>query len=232
MIRCWMSLGGPPHALGAGIGCLMCEAKRREEARQREGAGGERVNIIDHPSPNHSPRKPGVRVDTVVIHHTASPSSPRGDESALRELCDGRRETRDGVPRSRTSAHYVVGHDGRVYRLVSEDRTAWHAGVSCLPWEKQVPGASVNARSIGIEVVNPGDGKVPFTEEQYRALCWLLRDIGLRHGWARLAIRPTEALSFPRRVLGHRDVAPGRKTDPADNFDWGRIRQALAGGAT
>jgi N-acetylmuramoyl-L-alanine amidase len=177
------------------------------------------MNIIDHPSPNHSPRKPGVRVDTIVIHHTAT----KGDKSALSTLCDPRKDD----PSRAVSAHYLVGVDGRIYRLVQEHRTAWHAGVSCLPWEKQVPGASVNARSIGIEVVNPGDGKVPFTEEQYRALCWLLRDIGLRHGWARLAIRPTEALSFPRRVLGHRDVAPGRKTDPADNFDWGRIRKAL-----
>jgi N-acetylmuramoyl-L-alanine amidase len=200
------------------------------------------MNIIDRPSPNHSARKPGVRVDTVLIHHTASPSSPRGDESALRELCDGRREDANGVPRSRTSAHYVIGHDGRIYRLVPEHLTAWHAGVSCLPWEKQVPGASVNARSIGIEVVNPGDGKTPFTEAQYAALAWLVPDIARRLG-ARLphlvqtmpgpiALEDFRTRGAPTGfvwVLGHRDVAPGRKTDPADNFDWGRIRKALEG---
>jgi N-acetylmuramoyl-L-alanine amidase len=197
------------------------------------------MNIIDRPSPNHSPRAHNVRVDTIVIHHTATPSTPKGDESALRELCDGRREDANGVPRSRTSAHYVIGHDGRVFRLVSEDRTAWHAGVSSLPWEAQKPGASVNARSIGIEVVNPGDGKVPFTEEQYRALCWLVPDIVRRLDWGKVSV--VEGVGPGSKgltvvdcggahsgvVLGHRHVAPGRKTDPADNFDWGRIREAL-----
>jgi N-acetylmuramoyl-L-alanine amidase len=191
------------------------------------------MNIIDHPSPNHSPRKPGVRVDTIVIHHTATKSSASGDEGALEWLCNNE---------ARVSAHYLVAHDGLIYRLVPEHLTAWHAGVSCLPWEKQVPGASVNARSIGIEVVNPGDGKTPFTEAQYAALCWLVPDIVRRWGDGRPAFvlpRGEEAtpgwmgtaMKLMRdgrlAVLGHRDVAPGRKTDPADNFDWSRIREAL-----
>jgi N-acetylmuramoyl-L-alanine amidase len=173
------------------------------------------MDVINHPSPNHSARRAGVRVDTVLLHHTATLDA----SSAMSWLC----KRGSGV-----SAHYVVALGGQVYRLVPEELKAWHAGLGRLPWEPCEP-YDFNHRSVGIEIVNPGDGKTPFTEAQYDAVVWLLRDIGLRQGWARLAIRPTEALSFPRRVLGHRDVAPGRKTDPADNFDWARIREALAG---
>jgi N-acetylmuramoyl-L-alanine amidase len=187
------------------------------------------TTIVERPSPNHSPRKPGVRVDTIVIHHTATKSSASGDEGALEWLCNSE---------ARVSAHYLIGHDGRIYRLVPEHLTAWHAGVSCLPWERHAPGASVNARSIGIEVVNPGDGKTPFTEAQYRALAWLVPDICKRIGRkdAVAVCRPSPGfrpISIVPCVfvLGHRDVAPGRKTDPADNFDWGRIRRALEQGS-
>lgn len=192
---------------------------------------GTGVNIIDHPSPNHSPRKAGVRVDTVVIHHTGSDSL----YSAATWMCD---------PKSGVSAHYVIGRGGQVFRLVPESRKAWHAGVACLPWEKgpwKVRGRTTdegygwfNDRSIGIEVVNPGDGVTPFTEAQYAALEWLVRYVVGRLDGPPL-VRPTRAVADPRDVvyvLGHRDVAPGRKTDPADNFDWGRIRKALTGSST
>jgi N-acetylmuramoyl-L-alanine amidase len=188
------------------------------------------MTIIDHPSPNHSARKPGVRVDIIVVHHTGTHTPG----AALTWLCN---------PEAKASAHYVVGESGRIWRLVPEDRTAWHAGVSQLPWEKPERKGSVNARSIGIELVNPGDGKTPFTEAQYAALAWLVPDIARRYGWnfVRLAAgwrRGQDPEWHPSRgvllgatgvILGHRDVAPGRKTDPADNFDWGRIRRALEG---
>jgi N-acetylmuramoyl-L-alanine amidase len=201
------------------------------------------MNIIDRPSPNHSPRKPGVRVDTIVIHHTGD----KHHDASIRWLC---------VPSSGVSAHYVVGTKGEVFRLVDEGRKAWHAGIAHLPWEtgpwprvvtkggKRVTvmtdeGYDFNHRSIGIEVVNPGDGKTPFTEAQYAALCWLVPDIARRLGWqtALLRTRPVRvtcsaAIGSVGHVMGHRDVAPGRKTDPADNFDWGRIRDALAGRTT
>lgn len=183
------------------------------------------MKIIDHPSPNHSPRDPDVRVDTIIIHHTATSTSVYGDRAALSWLSH---------PKSTVSAHYVVGHDGKVYRLVPEDRTAWHAGESCLPWEKYKKGASLNPRSIGIELVNPGDGVTPFTEAQYAALGELLPDIVRRMGWAVTGVRKgfIVAQGEPHGwILGHRDVAqpPGRKTDPADNFDWGRVRSLFAG---
>lgn len=189
------------------------------------------MTIVDHPSPNHSPRKAGVRVDTVLLHHTASSN----DFSTAGWLCN---------PDSGVSAHYLVCTDGRVLRLVYEHRKSWHAGKGRLPWET-VPEYDFNHRSIGIEVVNPGDGKTPFTEAQYAALEWLVPDILSRieplthvYGWSDgkqvLLSRRPSVLRWVKSayVLGHRDVAPGRKTDPADNFDWGRIRKALAGGET
>jgi N-acetylmuramoyl-L-alanine amidase len=190
--------------------------------------------IIEHPSPNYSARKRGVRVDTVLLHHTGTDKHGRwSDASARNTLCN----PKDGV-----SAHYLVETTGRILRLVPEGLKAWHAGVAKFPWESGrwlVRGKWTtegygwfNDRSVGIEVVNPGDGVTPFTEAQYRALEFLVPDIVRRMGTASM-VRPQRAPRDPSGVvfvLGHRDVAPGRKTDPADNFDWGRIRAALAGG--
>lgn len=189
-------------------------------------------DVIEHPSPNCSRRKVGVRVDTVLIHHTASMDS----WPTVEWLCS---------PQSGVSAHYVVTNGGGVYRLVPESMKAWHAGKGRLPWET-CPDYDFNHRSIGIEIVNPGDGVTPFTEAQYRALAWLVPDIVRRLGWAHAfvcegvlsrcapgnipAAPPSPKGKAVGYILGHRDVAPGRKTDPADNFDWGRIRAALAGG--
>jgi N-acetylmuramoyl-L-alanine amidase len=193
--------------------------------------------VIERPSPNYSTRvfdrrglRPGSRVDTVLLHHTASPSDALGTRNALNWMCNRM---------ARVSAHYLVGHAGDVYRLVPEPLKAWHAGKGRLPWETCEP-YDFNHRSIGIEIVNPGDGKTPFTEAQYRALCWLVPNIVRRQEWTSVAVAAGDGFDALAKlsgkwapgqgfVLGHRDVAPGRKTDPADNFDWGRIREALAG---
>src|SRR3546814_16707189 len=101
------------------------------------------------------------------------------------------------LPAAKVSAHYVVDEDGTVYRLVAEERRAWHAGVSA--WR----GArDVNSRSIGIELVNPGHewGYRPFPEPQMAALIELARGILARH--------PIPA----RHVVGHSAVAPERKS--------------------
>lgn len=182
--------------------------------------------IIEHLSPNHSPRKKGVRVDTIVLHHTG----PGTDASHLSWLCS---------PESGVSAHYLVGVHGDVWRLVPEALKAWHAGESAMPWEwpgkpKDWKGTDVNQRSIGVELVNPGDGVTPFTEEQYLALAWLVPDIisRIHYPGRPVFVRPTThtPTATPQvYILGHRDVAPGRKNDPdPKTFDWGRVRAALA----
>jgi N-acetylmuramoyl-L-alanine amidase len=189
--------------------------------------------IIDVPSFNHSPRvfdtkrRPGTRVDTVLIHHTGVDAKGLwSDKGALNTALN---------PSSGVSWHYTVTTKGEVYRHVHEALKAWHAGRGRLPWET-VPEYDVNHRSIGIELVNPGDGVTPFTEAQYLSLAWLVPDIVRRLGrdiFFRLEpclVQGPQPKNEHVYLLGHRDVAPWRKTDPADNFDWGRIREALAEG--
>jgi N-acetylmuramoyl-L-alanine amidase len=153
-------------------------------------------------SPHHSRRR-GAVIDTVILHHTGS-NNFRADLNTLRGVY--------GPPK--VSAHFLLAPEGRLYQLVSDSRQAWHAGDSTLRGQAR---PSVNARSLGIEITNDGGGRTPFTEAQYRTLEQLLVHLVRRYGI------PVE------NVLGHREVAPGRKRDPADNFDWARIRQALAG---
>ncbi len=117
-------------------------------------------------------------------------------------------------PAAKVSAHYLIDEDGTVVALVPEALRAWHAGVSA--WQGQ---SRLNDRSIGIELVNPGHewGYRAFPEAQYAACLELCRAI--------LARWPIPA----RRVLGHSDVAPDRKQDPGELFDWRRLAAAGIG---
>lgn len=110
----------------------------------------------------------------------------------------------------RVSAHYLVDPRGTVYQLVDDGRAAWHAGDSRLDGR-----GAVNSRTLGVELVNAGDGETPFPAAQIAALAALLRHLLAAH---RLK---------PDRILGHRDVAPGRKVDPADNFPWPALRALI-----
>lgn len=153
----------------------------------------------DHPSPNFGARRAAVLPDMVVIHHTAMASAG----AALRRLC---------APEAGVSAHYLIGEDGMVWRLVDEAARAWHAGAGA--WGAV---GDVNSRSIGIELANPGPlaGFPPFPEPQMRALEAVLA--GVLRRWH----------VPPERVIAHSDMAPGRKADPGPKFDWRRL--ALAG---
>lgn len=111
---------------------------------------------------------------------------------------------------SEVSAHYLVGRDGRIYYLVDELRRAWHAGDSYWAGNRDL-----NSASIGIELDNTGEE--PFAEAQIEALIVLLRDITTR--WR----------MPPQNILGHGDVAPGRKTDPSVWFPWRQLAQAGLG---
>jgi N-acetylmuramoyl-L-alanine amidase len=157
-------------------------------------------HVIDRPSPNRGARD-GATVDTLVLHYTGMASAV----AALDRLCD---------PAAEVSAHYLIAEDGTVYRLVPEDARAWHAGASF--W---AGATNLNSRSIGIELANAGhDGGLPdFPEPQMAALTALARDIVGRHGIA------------SHRVLGHSDIAPERKQDPGERFDWARLAHAGVG---
>jgi N-acetylmuramoyl-L-alanine amidase len=155
---------------------------------------------LERPSPNHDDRG-GARVDMLVLHYTGM----RTAEAALNRLCD---------PTAKVSAHYAIDEGGTVYAMVPEEQRAWHAGISYWAGARDI-----NARSIGIELVNPGHefGYRAFAEPQIVALIALCRDILSRHtipGW---------------RVLGHSDVAPLRKDDPGELFPWARLAEAGIG---
>jgi len=157
--------------------------------------------FIEHPSPNHGPRPAGLRIDILLLHYTGMTSC----SAALERLCD---------PVAKVSAHYVVDEDGTCYRLVGEESRAWHAGIGYWAGIRDV-----NAHSIGIELVNPGHefGYRDFPEAQMAALENLAKAILARH--------PIPA----HRVLGHSDVAPMRKQDPGERFDWARLARAGIG---
>lgn len=144
----------------------------------------------DAPSPNHDER-PGP-VDMLVLHYTGM----RSAAEAIERLRD---------PVARVSSHYVVEEDGLVWRMVPEDRRAWHAGIS--HWRGH---EVLNGRSIGIEIVNPGHdwGYRPFPALQMAAVSELCLGILQRH--------PIP----PRNVVAHSDIAPDRKQDPGELFDW------------
>jgi N-acetylmuramoyl-L-alanine amidase len=147
------------------------------------------------PSPNFDARPANTPVDILLLHYTGMESGA----AALARLCD---------PQAKVSAHYTVDEDGTVFAHVPEECRAWHAGVSFWAGARDI-----NARSIGIEIVNPGHefGYRSFPGAQIEAVIRLARGIIGRHGVP------------PERVLGHSDVAPARKRDPGELFPRGAL---------
>jgi N-acetylmuramoyl-L-alanine amidase len=153
------------------------------------------------PSPNHGERRHGGRPDMLLLHYTGMPDA----EEALAWLRN---------PASGVSSHYFVFEDGRVVQLVPEAWRAWHAGAGSWGGDHDI-----NSCSLGIEIANPGHdgGLPPFPEAQIAGVVALAKDIVTR--WS---IRP-------ERVLGHSDVAPGRKQDPGERFPWADLHRAGLG---
>jgi N-acetylmuramoyl-L-alanine amidase len=156
------------------------------------------LRLVEHPSPNFDERNCRRPVDMVVLHYTGMPTAA----AALQRLTD---------PEAKVSSHYMIDEDGTIYRLVPEEKRAWHAGVAF--WRGV---RDVNARSIGIELVNPGHefGYREFPAVQIDALIALLRDIASRYE------------VMPGNYVGHSDVAPTRKEDPGELFPWHRLHAA------
>lgn len=146
---------------------------------------------------NREPRRNERAVDMLLLHYTGMNSAAAA--------CDLLCSEASGV-----SCHYLVDEDGTITQMVGEESRAWHAGVSC--WQGE---ADTNSRSIGIEIQNPGHqyGYRDFPAVQMAAVVALSRDILARH-----AIQP-------RNVLAHSDVAPGRKIDPGERFDWSLLHR-------
>ena len=159
------------------------------------------VKLVEQPSPNHAPRPEGAAVDILVLHYTELPL-----QESLDILCDSTRE-------HCVSSHYVLAEDATVYRLVAEDRTAWHAGRSW--WRGR---EALNATSIGIEIVNLHGDRHDYPPVQIAALIELCHGILARH-----------PAIVPRNVVGHSDIAPQRKVDPGRRFPWKVLADAGVG---
>ncbi len=154
------------------------------------------ITFTDWPSPNQDARPDAAGgIDMLVLHYTGMASAA----AALERMRD---------PIAKVSAHWCIDEDGQIYRLVPENMRAWHAGLSY--WRRK---HLVNDISIGVELVNPGHefGYRPFPRAQMDALIALAGDILSRYEIA------------AGNVLGHSDVAPLRKQDPGELFDWARL---------
>jgi N-acetylmuramoyl-L-alanine amidase len=149
------------------------------------------------PSPNVEPRAHGKKVSILLLHYTDMADA----ETACAWLCHAQ---------SKLSCHYLVDLDGRITQMVDEEMRAWHAGQSVWKGERDI-----NSASIGIEVHNPGHdhGYPDFPSRQMEAVAVLGCDIVARH-----AIPPAH-------VLAHSDVAPHRKRDPGEKFDWKSLHE-------
>lgn len=154
------------------------------------------ADAAPRPSPNVEPRPAGAAPSLIVLHYTAMASA----EAAILRLCD---------PQAKVSAHYVVDEAGSLWALAGETARAWHAGVSS--WRGET---DVNTVSIGIELAYPGEAAGPYPEPQIARLEAMLDALMAR--WE----------LGPEAVLGHSDVAPGRKRDPGAWFPWRRLAAA------
>ncbi|MEQ1440670.1 1,6-anhydro-N-acetylmuramyl-L-alanine amidase AmpD [Fontimonas sp. SYSU GA230001] len=174
-------------------------------------AGARRV-----PSPNCDARPDADDISLLVIHGISLPPGRFGGpwiEALFTNRLDAAADPYfAGIAALRVSAHLLIRRDGAVVQFVPFVRRAWHAGVSSFDGRERC-----NDFSIGIEL--EGTDERPYTARQYRRLA---RVIGvLRRHYPRIT---------PQRVVGHSDIAPGRKTDPGPAFDWARLRSLLESG--
>ena len=167
------------------------------------------------PSPNHDARPPGVAIDLVVIHGISLPPGEFGgrdiDRLFTNTLDCGAHPYYGTLGELRVSAHLLIDRTGAVTQYVGLFDRAWHAGAS-----RFQDRADCNDFAIGIELEGCDD--IPYTTAQYAALGGLLRV--LRHAFPGIT---------RQRIVGHAEVAPGRKTDPGPAFDWTRFHTLLEG---
>jgi AmpD protein len=162
------------------------------------------------PSPNCDARPTGADISLIVVHGISLPPGTFGGGDVARlftnELDPGADPFYPGIARLRVSAHFFIRRDGELVQFVACGRRAWHAGVSS--WRGR-PGC--NDYSVGIEL--EGTDALPYQSAQYRRLAQVARALRRR---------------YPiRDMVGHSDVAPGRKTDPGAAFDWQHLGKLL-----
>jgi N-acetyl-anhydromuramoyl-L-alanine amidase len=164
-------------------------------------------------SPNYDERPGGSDIELLVIHNISLPPGRFGgryiDALFTNSLDCEAHPYFDGLRGLCVSAHLLIRREGELVQFVPLHKRAWHAGVSSFQGRERC-----NDFSIGIEL--EGCDEEPFTELQYRRLLPLCR--------ALIATYPKLGVG---RIVGHSDIAPGRKTDPGPHFDWTRLRMEL-----
>ena len=131
-------------------------------------------------------------IKAIVIHYTGM----RSQKEAISRLCS---------PKSKVSSHFLIGRHGKVYKLVDENKVAWHAGISC--WGRF---KNLNKNSIGIELVNRGHqfGYTNFKRKQINKLIQICKKLIQKYKIKK------------RNIIGHSDISPSRKMDPGEKFPW------------
>ncbi|MEX0900656.1 MAG: 1,6-anhydro-N-acetylmuramyl-L-alanine amidase AmpD [Gammaproteobacteria bacterium] len=164
------------------------------------------------PSPNADARPPGVEIALVIVHSINLPPGEFGgpwiERLFMNTLPASAHPYFRELVAARVSAHVLVQRDGSLIQFAPFGARAWHAGAST--WAGR---SNCNDYSVGIEVEGCDD--VPYSDRQYRRLAALVASLR--------RVYPTIA---PDAVVGHSDVAPGRKTDPGAAFDWARFQAA------
>lgn len=179
------------------VGCLAaCAALASSPQQEPPFVAPGRNKVAWAGSPHCDARPDGAVIDTIVLHHTASPSL-EGVVSWFKN------------PASRVSSHYTIGKDGSIVQHVSTFKRAWHAGTS----QDKFGRSNVNGFSVGIEMVNVGDGKDPWTDAQVEAVYLLMKHL-IRHRFTEI-----------KQITSHEYIAVphGRKIDPL-GFPWERLQ--------
>ncbi len=166
------------------------------------------------PSPNQDERPEGGPIDLLVIHGISLPPGEFGgpwiDRLFTNQLDPDAHPYFTGIHQLRVSSHLLIRRDGEIVQYVPFQKRAWHAGLSCFGDRERC-----NDFSIGIELEGTDDQA--YEDIQYRQLIQVTQ-----------ALMRTYPLIKVNHIVGHNDIAPGRKTDPGPHFDWQRLRQALA----
>ncbi len=164
-------------------------------------------------SPNCDARPQGEMLSLLVIHGISLPAGEFGtpyiDRLFTNTLQGDEAPGFDQLKSLRVSSHLLIRRDGQLVQYVSLNQRAWHAGVSRFEGRERC-----NDFSIGIEL--EGSDEIPYSDAQYRRLSEVV-----------MLLRNHYPAITPQRIVGHSDIAPGRKTDPGPAFDWERLRATL-----
>ena len=165
-------------------------------------------------SPNHDERPSGCAPELIIVHGISLPPDEYGgpwiDQLFLNALPSDAHPYFATIAHLKVSSHVLVRRDGELVQYVPFHLRAWHAGASTYCGRERC-----NDFSIGIEL--EGSDQVPYEPIQYRRLAELI-----------VALLKTYPSLSPERIAGHGEVAPGRKTDPGEAFDWMRLRALLS----